>query len=156
MSASKRRRPRRVAERSSHYGRRLYLESSALVAAVLESDVNAMDVIRSASVVASVLTFAEARRALIRALSSGRIGIREQEVAEAEIRRVEDGTRKVDITGLILDRVGRRFPAEPIRTLDAIHLATAEMLDDPAHPVTLLTRDRRIAENAELLGLRVG
>lgn len=147
--------PRRVAEYTETTRPRLYLESSAVVAAVIESDDEAMATIRSIPAAASVLTFAESRRALIRAVHNGRMSMDQAEVAERELERIEAGCVALEINDLILARVGRRFPAEPVRTLDAIHLASAELIDDPATPVALLTRDRRIAENASMLGMKV-
>jgi hypothetical protein len=47
------------------------------------------------------------------------------------------------LTGAVLARVGRPFPVEPIRTLDAVHLATAEELAEPPALVTIMTRDAR-------------
>lgn len=58
----------------------------------------------------------------------------------------------VAITDEVLARAGRRFPAEPIRTLDAIHLATADILGDPPPLVMIVTRDERVRENARALG----
>jgi predicted nucleic acid-binding protein len=48
--------------------------------------------------------------------------------------------------------VRRPFPAEPIRTLDAIHLATAELLGEAPQLVTIVTRDERVRANARALG----
>ena len=53
------------------------------------------------------------------------------------IRRTETGERiavVVTVTDAVLVRVGRQFPVEPIRTLDAVHLATAEELAEPPRP----------------------
>ena len=55
----------------------------------------------------------------------------------------------------MLGRVGRPFPIEPIRTLDAVHLATAELLEEPPQLVTIVTRDARVRENAKALGYAV-
>ncbi len=55
----------------------------------------------------------------------------------------------------MLDRVRRPFPVEPIRTLDALHLATAERLGEPPPLVTIVTRDARVGENAKALGYPV-
>jgi hypothetical protein len=52
----------------------------------------------------------------------------------------------------VLTRAGRPFPVEPIRTLDAIHLATAELLGEPPQLVTIITRDGRVRDNARALG----
>ena len=40
-----------------------------------------------------------------------------------------------------------------LTSLDAIHLATATLLDDPRHPVTVLTHDARLANAARSRGL---
>jgi predicted nucleic acid-binding protein len=61
----------------------------------------------------------------------------------------------VSVTETILTRAGRPFPVEPIRTLDAIHLATAEALGDPPALVIIVTRDLRVRENATALGYPV-
>ena len=42
-----------------------------------------------------------------------------------------------------------------LKSLDAIHLATATLLDDPRHPVTVLTHDARLADAARSRGLGV-
>jgi hypothetical protein len=49
----------------------------------------------------------------------------------------------------------RPFPVEPIRTLDAVHLATAERLGEAPPLLTIVTRDDRVRENAEALGYLV-
>lgn len=61
----------------------------------------------------------------------------------------------VDVNSHVLSRVGRRFPVEPIRTLDAVHLATAELLDESPQLVTIVTRDARVRDNALGLGFSV-
>ena len=42
-----------------------------------------------------------------------------------------------------------------IRTVDAIHLATAELLGEPPQLVTVLTRDARVRDNARALGYAI-
>jgi len=55
----------------------------------------------------------------------------------------------------VLARVRRPFPVEPVRTLDAVHIATAETLGEPPQLVTIVTRDTRVRENATALGYGV-
>ena len=62
----------------------------------------------------------------------------------------------LDVDRAVLDRVRRPFPVEPIRTLDAVHLATAEVLGEAPPLVAIVTRDGRVRENAEALGYTVG
>lgn len=47
----------------------------------------------------------------------------------------------------------QRFPAEPVRTMDAVHLATALFLVPRVGPLAMLSTDVRIVKNAPLLGL---
>jgi predicted nucleic acid-binding protein len=44
---------------------------------------------------------------------------------------------------------------EPLRTLDAIHIATAESLGEPPQLMAIVTRDLRVRENATALGYAV-
>lgn len=133
-----------------------YVESSALVAALLERDVAARAAIRGPGRrVSSSLTLAEAARAVIRAKATGRINASEERAA---VRALQIFARRCDLmapTDPVLIRVGRPFPVEPIRTLDAVHLATAEQLGEPPALVTIVTRDARVRENALALGYAV-
>jgi hypothetical protein len=58
----------------------------------------------------------------------------------------------IAVSDAVLTRAGRPFPVEPIRTLDAVHLATAELLGEAPQLTTVLTRDERVRENAKALG----
>jgi predicted nucleic acid-binding protein len=55
----------------------------------------------------------------------------------------------------VLARVRRPLPVEPIRPLDAVHLATAELLGEPPPLMTIVTRDDGVRENAEELDYAV-
>jgi hypothetical protein len=44
---------------------------------------------------------------------------------------------------------------EPVRTLDAVHIATAESLGEPPQLMAIVTRDIRVRENAAALGYAV-
>jgi predicted nucleic acid-binding protein len=105
--------------------------------------------------VTSALTFAEASRAIVRARVSGRISAHREQAIMRGLRAIERRWFIVEVTAAVLTRVGLRFPVEPIRTLDAIHLATAEFLGEPPPLITIVTRDARVAENARALGYAV-
>ena len=133
-----------------------YMESSALVAALLERDSAIIRKIpRGTQHVTSALTFAEAGRAIIRARVTGRLTAAEEGFAVRALRTFERRCFILDVDRAVLDRVRRKFPVEPIRTLDAVHLATAERLGEAPPLVTIVTRDERVRENAEALGYRV-
>lgn len=105
--------------------------------------------------VTSVLTLAEAHRALVRAVASGRMRAAQRLEAVHAITTFASKCDLVAVSDDVLARAGRPFPVEPIRTLDAIHLATAELLGEPHGSVTVLTRDRRVRDNATTLGCAV-
>jgi predicted nucleic acid-binding protein len=130
-----------------------YIESSALVAALLEGDAAAKASIRAQRKrVTSALTLTECNRALLRARLSGRITVQQQRAALLTVQRFARRVHVVSITKEILAQAGRRFPIEPIRTLDAIHLATVAALGEPPALVTIVTRDVRVRDNATALG----
>jgi hypothetical protein len=53
----------------------------------------------------------------------------------------------------IVERCGRPFPIEPVRTLDAIHLASALEFTRAFPDLEMLSFDQRILDNAEALGI---
>jgi predicted nucleic acid-binding protein len=133
-----------------------YIESSALVAALLEHDVEALTSIRTRGrKVTSVLTIAEAGRAILRARAAGRLTADRERAVVRALGRFEQRCFLVAVADSILARVRRPFPVEPIRTLDAVHLATAEFLGEPPALVVVVTRDVRVRANAQALGYAV-
>ena len=133
-----------------------YIESSALVAALLERDPDALKSVRTRGrKVTSALTIAEAARAILRARAAARLTADQERAAVRALRRFERRCFLVAVTEPILARVRRPFPVEPIRTLDAVHLATTELLGEPPPLITVVTRDVRIRTNAEALGYTV-
>src|SRR2546426_3750030 len=133
-----------------------YIESSALVAALLEHDAVALKSLRAKTrSITSALTFAEAGRAIARARVSGRLTPDAERAAVRALRRFERRCYVVAVTDDVLARVRRPFPAEPVRTLDAVHIATVELLAEPPQLMSIVTRDHRVRENAKALGYSV-
>jgi len=133
-----------------------YIESSALVAALLENDVAARAAIRAPGLrITSAVTLAEADRAVIRARTTGRISDAEARAAARTVRALERRIDVINVTDVILARVRRPFPVEPVRTPDAIHLASIEVLGSPPDATTVVTRDERVRANARALGYAV-
>lgn len=133
-----------------------YIESSALVAALLERDVAARAAIRAVGRrVSSKITIAEATRAVIRARVTGRITTADERAAVRALQVFALRCDLVAVTDAVLERVARPFPVEPIRTLVAMHLATAELLGEPPALMTVVTRDASVRENAVALGYAV-
>ncbi len=102
----------------------------------------------------SALTFAEAERALVRAESEELLLAADGQRLRGLLQRASAGWMKMMTSDEILARAGRPFPVEPIRTLDAIHLATALAFAKAFADLRLLSMDRRLADNAGALGLR--
>jgi predicted nucleic acid-binding protein len=133
-----------------------YIESSALVAALLEGDAAVVKkVARGTRQITSALTFAETGRAIIRARVMGRLTAEEERAAVRALRTFERRSFILDVDRAVLNRVRRPFPVEPIRTLDAVHLATVELLGEAPSLVTVVTRDDRVRRNADALGYSV-
>lgn len=133
-----------------------YIESSALLAALLEHDQEALKSLRARTRrITSALTLAEAARAIVRARVSERLTQDQERGAVRGLRRFERRCYVVAITDDVLARVRRPFPVEPVRTLDAVHIATAESLGEPPQLITIVTRDNRVRDNAKALGYSV-
>jgi predicted nucleic acid-binding protein len=129
------------------------LESSALVAALLEHDAAVLKPLpRGTRYVTSALTLAEAGRAIIRARAAARLTAAEEQAAVRALQAFERRCFILDVDRAVLDRVRRPFPIEPIRTLDAVHLATMELIGEAPQLVTIVTRDDRVRDNARALG----
>jgi predicted nucleic acid-binding protein len=105
--------------------------------------------------VTSALTFVEGARAIVRARAQGCLTTAEGREAFRGLCSFERRCYIVAVTDSVLARAGRPFPVEPIRTLDAVHLATAELLGEPPQLVTIVTRDERVRSNAEASGYAV-
>jgi predicted nucleic acid-binding protein len=134
----------------------LYAETSAvlrwLLGAPRAAEVRAL-LARAERVYASRLTVVEARRALIRATAMGEIREAAALEAGAALSSAVSGWTLVEILPEVTRRAEERFPVEPIRTLDALHLATALFLIPELGPISMLSTDERIVKNALLLGL---
>jgi hypothetical protein len=132
------------------------MESSALVAALLEHDTAALKPLPAGTqLVTSALTLAEAGRAIIRARATGRLTTAEEQTAVRALRTFERRCFTLDVDRAVLTRVRRPFPIEPLRTFDAVHLATTELLGEAPQVVTIVTRDVRVRDNARALGYTV-
>jgi len=133
-----------------------YIETSALLAARIENDATAREAIRGEGHrFASALTIAEAMRTIAIAHARGRLSPVEYRATVRWIRRFASRCEIVAIGDEVLERVGRAFPVEPVRSLDAIHLATAELVGETPALVAIVTRDARIRQNALAMGCAV-
>jgi predicted nucleic acid-binding protein len=104
-------------------------------------------------VFASRLTIVETRRALLRAGAMGEIPEAAAEAASASFGTASAHWTIVEVLPEIAERASQRFPSEPVRSLDALHLATALFLVPAAGALAVLSTDDRVVRNAPLLGL---
>jgi predicted nucleic acid-binding protein len=136
----------------------VYAESSAVVAWLLGEEVGhpVRDVLRRAEVVmASDLTLVECDRVLIRAVTLGEIDEATAADRRAHLNAAAAHWHLWRVSSDIVDRARHPFPAEPVRTLDAIHLASALAVRSVVAGVELLSLDDRIRRAGVQLGFRV-
>lgn len=130
-----------------------YVETSALLAAWLEGDASAQRALRGPGrLITSSLTHAEASRAVLRAQLARRVSPSEVLSLTRGLQAFAERCETVAVSDEVIRRVGRAFPVEPVRTLDAIHLATVELLGQNPAAVTVVTRDARVRANAIAMG----
>ena len=114
------------------------------------------EVLRRAELVtASDLTLIECDRVLIRAVVLGEIDEATAADRRAHLNAAAAHWHLWRLTADIVDRARRPFPAEPIRALDAMHLASALAVRSVVPGVELLSLDGRIRRTGEQLGFRL-
>ena len=136
----------------------LFVESSALVAWVLW-EARGKDVAAYLRATRrpwlSGLAVPECFRSLFRAASLDRIDAAYVRAARQRVSALAAGCTVVPIDADILERAGQAFPVEPVRTLDAIHLASLERARATSAQIALLSLDDRVRENAARQGVPV-
>ena len=136
----------------------LYAESSAVLAWLLdEPTAPAVRLLLQEAevIIASDLTLIECERVLLRA-----VAFKELTEAEAADRRAHLVSaaaywQVLRIAGEIVDRARQPFPGDPIRTLDAIHLASLLVARSAIVGLRLLSLDERVRQAAKGLGVVV-
>jgi predicted nucleic acid-binding protein len=134
----------------------LYAETSAVLGWLLgeEGTLRPGAFIDSADkVVTSVLTLLEASRGVLRAESEGRVTSAEAFRLRGLLAKAVSGWDLMEMTADIRAKAAEAFPVEPVRTLDAVHLATALEFAKVHEELSVLSLDERILANLPLLGL---
>lgn len=134
-----------------------YLESSALLRGLLEGDATFLGALgRGAKLVTSALTAVEVERALLRASADKRLTAEERRVKRQAFRELAQTCEVIALGTPVLERAGLAFPVEPVRSLDALHLASAVLFEQAMGvALTLITVDERVRRNAVELGFAV-
>ena len=136
----------------------LYAESSAILAWLLDeaSALKIRQLLSAAeTVVASDLTLIECDRVLLRATTLGELTEPEAADRRAHLTMASSHWHLLRIGPEIVERARQPFPTEPIRTLDAIHLASALVARSAVAGLELLSLDDRIRKAGRRVGLRV-
>ncbi len=136
----------------------LYAESSAVLAWLLDEPTSpaVRRLLDEAEVIfASDLTLIECERVLRRAAA-----LKDLTEAEAADRRAylvaaAGHWQVLRIAGEIVERARQPFPGDPIRTLDAIHLASLLVARSAVVGLRLLSLDDRVRQAAKRLGVAV-
>ncbi|HLK11181.1 MAG TPA: type II toxin-antitoxin system VapC family toxin [Candidatus Binatia bacterium] len=134
----------------------LYAESSAVLRWLFdEGDAGVvLENLRQASkVVCSRLTLIECRRVVQRAAIEGRVAEADAAGVLAAFAQAAASWAVLELTREVADRAEVRFPLEPVRTLDAIHLASALALRQSLPDLVVLSTDDRMRRNCKRLGL---
>jgi len=133
----------------------VYAESSALLAWLLD-EAAAAEIRRLLAaadiIVASDLTLIECDRVLLRATALGELTEAEVADRKAHLIRAASHWHVLHIGPEIVDRARQPFPGEPIRTLDAIHLASALAARTAIVGLKLLSLDDRVRRAGKRVG----
>jgi predicted nucleic acid-binding protein len=136
----------------------LYAESSAVLAWLLDEK-SAADVRQSLAlaeiIVASDLTLIECDRVLLRAAALGELTEAEAADRRAHLTAAASHWQILRVAPEIVERARQRFPGEPIRTLDAIHLASVLAARTAIVGLKLLSLDDRVRKAGKKLGLDI-
>ena len=101
----------------------------------------------------SSLTLLEVERVLARHQAQGAVREAAYKKALGAVRRLMAPWLLMEISRAVRQRAGERVPVEPLRALDAIHLATALEFSEAYADLEVLSFDQRVRDNLTGLGL---
>lgn len=134
---------------------KLYAESSAALAWLLEQEhgeLVAETLAQAELIITSDLTLIECDRVLIRAVALNELQESDAAHRQARFNAVATRWTLLALDEEIIERARRPFPSEPIRALDAIHLASAVTARKAVSDLTMLSLDGRVRKAADRLG----
>lgn len=136
----------------------LYAESSAVLAWLLGEESGALvreSLSSTPIVIASDLTLIECDRVLLRAGVLGELTEAEAADRRAHLAAAAAGWHVLRLGPEVVERARQPLPGDPIRTLDAIHLASVLVARAAIAGLDLLSLDERIRRAARKLGIRL-
>jgi uncharacterized protein len=132
----------------------LYLDTSAVLRAVLESGTSPEieELITAApALITSRLSLVESSRALHRLRQLGQLSEAKLADAQREINAVWMRCELWELTPSVCERARQVAPGKPLRTLDALHLATFVLARERIEGLELVTVDERLQAALEAL-----
>jgi predicted nucleic acid-binding protein len=136
----------------------LYAESSAVLAWLLDEESGASvreSLAAEQTVVASDLTLVECDRVLHRAATLGELTEADAADRRAYLATVAAHWTLLRVGPEVVERARQPFPGEPIRALDAIHLASLLVARSALAGLALLSLDARVRSAARRLGIEL-
>lgn len=130
----------------------LYLDTSAVLRAILESGITPEIERRIAEaevLITSRLSLVEASRALVRLRVTGQCSERALADAARELDALWSRCEIWELTPAVCELAQTVVPHQPLRTLDALHLATWLLARRRLGEVSLLTADQRLQVAAD-------
>lgn len=137
----------------------LYIESSAILAWLFGEPMANKVIVemnKADQKLTSVITLIEVERVITRAEKGALLKASECQKLRGIFSTFKNQMLLMELSEEVRKRAQEAFPIEPIRTLDAIHLATALTFIMAYPELSILSFDKRIIENAKSLGLGVG
>ena len=134
----------------------VYIESSAVLAWLFgeSKSEEVIATLANASVIfSSKLTCLEVRRAIIRAREARAVTEQEALLLAEMFTEASLSWNLIDISDAVLNRASRLFTTEPVRSLDAIHLASLVLLAAERDRIAVLSFDARILQNLRAIGV---
>jgi predicted nucleic acid-binding protein len=136
----------------------VYAESSSVLHWLLD-EAHADEIhglLRAATkVVCSRLTLVETRRVIRRAVAETLLDEIGGTAILEVLARAAAGWAVLEMSREVAERAEAPFPVEPVRTLDALHLASALLLRQALPDLRLLSSDDRVRTNGRRLGFEV-
>lgn len=136
----------------------VYAETSAVLRWLFNEDAGEQiltELQKAEKVVCSRLTLIETRRVIRRALTESRLTEAEADGLLTAFGQAAARWAILEVSDKVAQRAEERFPVEPVRSLDAIHLASAMILRESLPDLLILSTDERIRFNAHQLGFDV-
>jgi predicted nucleic acid-binding protein len=130
----------------------LYLDTSAVLHGILENGTSPeleAQIAAAPILITSRLSLVESSRAIHRLRQLGQVGEAKLADAQRELSAVWARCELWELTPSVCERACQVAPGTPLRTLDALHLATFVLAREKIEGLELLTVDRRLQQALE-------